>query len=416
MADIFPFQPYDLLLAFAGVALLLITLGHGLLERLNINSTYVYLLVGVLAGLLLDMAPDDPLTALPVVERVAEAAVVIGLVVLGIRIGRPISWSGWQSTVRLILIVKPATMLGVAAAGVWILGLPLGPAVLLAAILAPTDPILAGPLEEHSPEEDPEDEFGLSSEAGLNDGLAFPFVYLGIYLTLQPGGWEGWALEWLLVDLVYAVAVALPLGWLAGRFCGDAYVRLDQRDAVSHSRRLFVPLAMVLAIYGLIEALGGYGFLAAFTAGHGFRHAFEDHPDRLRAFADFAESVDELAKGALLLMVGALIPWSGLWSLRWETLAFALVLMVILRPGLTMLATAGGRFTGEERVYWAWFGIRGIGSLYYLTYALGHGVEGAAAETLFIVTIGTVLASVLLHGLTVRPVLARLRPGEPAEE
>jgi sodium/hydrogen antiporter len=417
MADVFPFQSYDLLLAFAGAALLLITLGHRLLERLNINSTYLYLLAGVLAGpLLLDMAPDDPLVAVPVLERVTEMAVIIGLVVLGIRIGRPISWRGWQSTARLILVVMPGTIIGVAAAGIWILGLPLGPAVLLGAILAPTDPILAGPLEETSAEEDPEDRFGLSTEAGLNDGMAFPFVYLGVYLTLRPDDWQAWAAEWLIFDLIYAVGMALPIGWIAGRICGHTYVALARRDTISRSRRLFVPLALLLAVYGMVEALGGYGFLAAFTAGHGFRHAFEDHPDRLTAFADFTESVDELAKGAVLILVAALIPWAALWALGWTLLAFALALLLVLRPGLTVLAMAGSPFSRRERGYWAWFGIRGIGSVYYLTYALGQGVEGAAAEMLFIVTIGTVLVSIVAHGLSVRPALAWLKPGEPAEE
>jgi sodium/hydrogen antiporter len=417
MAEIFPLHGYDLLLTFVGLALLLITLGRRLLERLNINSTYIYLFAGLLAGpLLLGLAPEDPLTAAPALERVAEMAVIISLVVLGIRIGRPISWDGWQATARLILIGMPLTIIAVTAAAFWILGLPLGPAVLIGAIMAPTDPILAGPLEEHSPEEDPEDEFGLSSEAGLDDGLAFPFIYLGLYLTLQPGEWQSWGVEWFLVDLAYAVGMALPLGWLAGRLCGDVYVKLARQDAVSHTRRLFVPLALLLAVYGLVEALGGYGFLAAFTAGHGFRHAFEDHPDRLRAFADFTESVDELVKGAVLLMVGALMPWSELWAQKGHVLAFALTLILVLRPGLTLLATLGGRFTVEERGYWAWFGIRGIGSIYYLTYALGQGVEDDLARTLFIVVMGTVLVSIIVHGLSVRPVLARLKPGEPAEE
>jgi sodium/hydrogen antiporter len=410
-----PFEPYDAVLLLVGVILLAITLGARLLTSLNVNSTYLYLLAGVLAGpVVLGMAPGDPLDHLAVLERVAEMAVIIGLVVLGIRIGRPISWKGWRSTSRLILIVMPGTILGVAAAGVWILGLPIGPAVLLGAVLAPTDPILAGPVEEESPEEDPEDRFGLSTEAGLNDGLAFPFIYLGLFLTLEPDVTE-WIVRWAVLDLAYAIAMALPLGWIAGRYAGDAYVRLVKKDAVSHKRRLFVPLALLFAVYGLVEALGGYGFLAAFTAGHGFRHAFEDHPDRLVAFADFTESVDELAKAAVLILLGAMIPWGDIWALRWPLLAFSLGLILVIRPALTLLATMGGGFAGRDRAFWAWFGIRGIGSVYYLSYALGHGVEGRVAEVLFTATAATILVSVALHGLSVRPWLARVHPGERVE-
>jgi sodium/hydrogen antiporter len=415
MADIL--HPYDLLLFAAGVTLLVITLGARLLARLNINSTYLYLLVGILAGpAALGMAPDEPLAAIPALERVAELAVIIGLVVLGIRIGRPLSWRGWESTARLILIAMPLTIAAVAAAGVWLLGLALGPAVLLGAILAPTDPILAGPLEEENPEEDPEDRFGLSTEAGINDGFAFPFVYLGLYLTIHPQEWTAWLGRWALVDLAYGVALALPAGWLAGRVCGNLYVRQVRHHGVSPKRRLFVPLALLLAIYGLVEAVGAYGFLAAFAAGHGYRHAFEEHPDRLRAFADFTESVDELAKAAVLVMLGALIPWAELWEMRWSVLAFALILILALRPGLVLLATVRSRFSTAERLYWAWFGIRGIGSVYYLAYALGHDVDGDVARVLFTVTAGTVLVSVLAHGLTVRPWLKRAHPGERVEE
>jgi sodium/hydrogen antiporter len=407
---------YDIFLVLAGLALLVITLGTRLLERLHINSTYIYVLVGILAGpVVLGMAPDEPLAANYTLKRVAELAVTIGLVVLGIRIGRPVSWNGWQSTVRLVLVVMPATILGVAAAGVWILGLAVGPAVLLGAILAPTDPILAGPLEEHSTETDPEDRFGLSSEAGLNDGLAFPFIYLGLYLTVRPAEWSSWIGRWLVLDLVYAVGMALPLGWWIGRLCGRLYVRLMARDAVSRSRRLFVPLALLLAVYGLVEILGGYGFLAAFAAGHGFRIPFESEPDRLTSFADFTESVDELAKAAVLVLMGALVPWSEIWAGRWPLLVFALVLIVVLRPVMTWLATAGGRFSGEERIYWSWFGIRGIGSIYYMAYALEQDLADATARPIMATTLAVVLVSILLHGLSVGPVLKRLKGEEHVE-
>jgi sodium/hydrogen antiporter len=410
------FEKYDILLLLSGLGLLLITLGRKLFERLNLNTTYVYLTVGLLAGpLLLDMAPEDALEAVPVLKRLAEAAVIISLIVLGIRIGRPISWSGWQSTVRLILIVMPATVAAVAAAGVWLLGLAFGPAVLLGAILAPTDPILAGPLEEESSADEAEERFGLSSEAGLNDGFAFPFVYLGLYLTLEPDEWRSWIGDWLLMDLLYAVALALPLGWVIGRICGRSYLKLMQKDEVSHKRRLFVPLALLLSAYGLVEMLGAYGFLAAFSSGLAFRRALAE-ADILDSFASFTESVDELTKAAVLLMVGALLPWAAMMALGWPLLGFALFLIVVIRPVVTLAATVGGGFERLHRVYWAWFGIRGIGSIYYLSYALDNGVEEPAASSLFAITVGTVLVSVLLHGLSVRPFLERFEGEKEVEE
>jgi sodium/hydrogen antiporter len=410
------FDAYDTLLLLLGAGLLLITLGRKLFERLNLNSSYIYLAVGVAAGpLLLDVVPGDAQAAMPVLKRVAEAAVVIGLIVLGIRIGRPLSWSGWQSTARLILLVKPATIAALTAAGMWLLGLPAGPAVLVGAILAPTDPILAGPLEEESPEDESEDRFGLSSEAGFNDGFAFPFVFLGIYLTMEPAAWRSWIGHWLLVDLLYAVALALPLGWLLGHACGRLYGRLMHRDEVSHKRRLFVPLALLLFVYGLVEMVGAYGFLGVFASGLAFRRAVDDQ-EGLGRFADFTESMDELAKAALLIMVGALLPWSGIAALGWRVLAFALLLILVLRPALVMLATAGSSFSMLERTYWGWFGIRGIGSIYYLGFALDRGIDGPLADVIFATVLAVVMVSVFVHGLSVRPFLARVQGRRGIEE
>jgi sodium/hydrogen antiporter len=411
------FDGYDVLLLVLGLGLLAIVLGRLLFERLNLNTTFVYLAIGILAGpLLLQMQPEDALVAMPLLERVSELAVTIGLIVLGMRIGRPLSWRAWRSTSRLILVLMPATIAAVAAAGMMLLGLDLGPAVLLGAILAPTDPILAGPLEEESTESDPEDRFGLSSEAGLNDGLAFPFIYLGLYLTLQPGDAGSWVWYWLVKDLLYAVALGLPLGWFAGRVVGRTYRRRLDDDAVSHRRHLFLPLALLLLAYGLTEALGAYGFLAAFTAGLGFRRAIEDEHERLANFANFTESVDELAKVAVLGMLGALMPWHDMLELGWRGLAFALLLIVIARPALAMMSTAAGGFRRQERIYWAWFGIRGIGSVYYLAYALGHGIEEVMGRQLFALTGITILASVVLHGLTVRPYMHHVKGDSVVEE
>jgi len=401
-------HPYDLLLLAVGLALLATTLGRAVMERFNVTTSFVYLAAGLLVGpLLLDLAPEDPLEATPVLERVAELAVIMSLIVVGIRIGRPISWERWRSVTRLIGIVMPISILGVALTGHWLFGLALGPAILLGAILAPTDPILAGPLEEHDLEDEAEERFGLSGEAGLNDGLAFPFIYFGLYATLQPDGWRGWLGWWVTMDLLYAVAIALPLGWVLGRVVGRVYLDFSGRGAVTKKRTPFLPLALLLAVYGLTEAAGGYGFLAAFTTGLGFRRAMEEHAGELERFADFVESVDDLTRAMVLVMIGALLRVGDLLALGWPLLLFGLLLIVVLRPAVTYLATAGTGFRRLHRLYWGWFGIRGIGSIYYLAYALNQGVDAGIGRTLYTIVVGTVLLSVVLHGLSVRPFLER---------
>jgi sodium/hydrogen antiporter len=396
------FEGYDLLLVGIGLGLLLTAFGKPLLDRLNLNTTFVYLALGLLAGpLLLDLAPGDPLDAMPVLERLAELGVIISLMVIGIRIGRPLSWSAWRSTARLILLVMPLTIAAVALSGHLLLGLALGPALLLGAVLAPTDPILAGPLEEHELADEAEHRFGLSSESGLNDGFAFPFVYLGLYLTWNAGQWQEWILFWAIRDLFYAIALALPAGLVLGRLTGRLYLQLLPRSGKRW--RHFTPLGLLLATYGLVEALGGYGFLAAFTAGLGFRQVMARDWDRLELFADFTESIDELVKVSVLVALGALLRWDDFAALGWPLLVFALLLILVIRPTLTLLATASGAFNHSDRLYWAWFGLRGIGSIYYLGYAINHGLDDDLARTLFVATAAVILVSSILHGLSVRP-------------
>lgn len=402
------FDRYDLLLAAVGVALLITAIGKPLLDRFNLNTTFIYLAVGLIGGpLVLDLAPRDPVLSAGVLERVAELGVIISLVVIGIRIGRPFRWAAWRSTVRLIIVVMPVSIALVAASGYWLLGLALGPAILLAAILAPTDPVLAGPLEEHDLKDEAEHRFGLSSEAGLNDGFAFPFVYLGLYLIGHPSSWDQWLGYWLLRDGLYAIVMALPLGWLAGRLCGWVYLRYMQKQKRGRRWRHFTPLGLLLTTYGLVDALGGYGFLAAFTAGIGFRQELERDWKHLQAFANFTESVDELLKVIILVALGALLRWQEWAAHGWVLLGFILLLLVVIRPLVTWFATVGGRFQTHDRLYWGWFGVRGIGSIYYLCFAVNTGLDRDLAGALFSVVAAVVVASSVLHGLTLGPYLRR---------
>jgi sodium/hydrogen antiporter len=412
------FEPYDLLLIAIGVALLVTTLGVAYLYKLNLSKSYVYLLVGLLAGpWLLGLAPEDPLETLPILERVAEFAVILSLIVVGIRIGRPFTWSAWSSTMRLILLVMPVSIALVAVSGYWLIGLALGPAILLGAVLAPTDPILAGALEEHSLDDESEDRFGISSESGLNDGFAFPFVYLGLSFTAAPDLWQEWMPRWVLKDLLYGVALALPIGFVLGRLTGMWYLERSRRRGVISKRSIFIPLAAILAIYGLVEALGMYGFLASFTAGLGFRRALDEKRDALESFTNFTDSIDDLAKAGTLIVLGSMLRWGEFSAVGWELVAFALILIFLIRPAVTYVATVGGGFRRVHRIYWSWFGIRGVGSIYYASYALGLGVVAdTTARTLLTVTIGTVLASAVIHGLSLRPFIRRWEGEEPPEE
>lgn len=400
---------YDGLLVLAGLALLATTLGIRLLNRFNFPKFFVYFPVGILAGpYALRLAPDDPLDWMGVLERVAEFAVLVSLVVVGLKIGRPLRWRAWRSTARLILLVMPLSIAAFALTGSLALGLAMGPAILLGAILAPTDPVLAGAVQLERPTEDDEMRFGLTSEAGLNDGLAFPFVFLGLYLTLRADEMPGLLAYWALKDVLYAGALGLAAGWLLGHLGGRWFLERADEGHVSHQRRELIPLALLLVAYGAVQILGGYGFLAAFTSGLGFRRAIRDEHDDLVEFTDVTSVLEALAEAACIILLGALFRPGDILALGWGGLVLALVGLLVLRPLVTWVSTLGGGFTTHDRLHWCWFGIRGIGSLYYVAFAITFGLDDPLARTLFAATTLVVLASNVLHGATAYPAVRRL--------
>lgn len=403
------YENYDVLLLYAGLALLATSIGASFLKRWYVSKVIVYLGVGIVAGpLFLKLTPGPVMDHVDLLERVSEFAVIVSLIVAGMKVGRPVGFSRWRSTVRLVLLVMPLSILAVAVTGHFMLGLALGPAILLGAVVAPTDPVVAGGVQLEDPDDDEEMRFGLTTEAGLNDGFAFPFVYLGLYATTKLDEWQAWLPYWAFKDFAYAIALALPLGWVIGRLGGRVFLRERARDAVSPVRRNLVPLALLLSAYGLVEILGAYGFLAAFTTGLGFRRVIEARAtDDLGTFTDTTESVEQFAEAALIILLGSLLPWQDYLALGWPLVAFALVAILVLRPLVVWASTAAGGFSRAHRAYWSWFGIRGIGTIYYTSYALGQGIPGDVAPTLFAAATAVVVTSGILHGSTLAPLMER---------
>lgn len=403
-------DPYELLLAAAGMALLVTTLGVRLLNRLDLPKFFVYFPVGLLAGpLAFGLARGTSLSWLEVLERVTEFAVIVSLLVAGLKIGRPFTWKGWHSTARLILLVMPLTIAAIALTGHWVLGLALGPAILLGAILAPTDPVLAGAVQLDRPADDDDTRFGLTSEAGLNDGFAFPFVYLGLYLTLRADEWPGLGVYWLLKDVLYAVPFGLAVGGVIGYAGGRYLVARADEEALNHRRRTIIPLGLLLVAYGVAETLGTYGFLAAFATGLGFRRAIEERKKALERFAEFSESIESLGEAGSIILLGMIFPAVAIMQLGASGVAVALASILLIRPLVVALSLIGARFDWQPRIYWAWFGIRGIGSLYYLSFAITFGLPETLAWKLFAATALVVVISNVLHGVSVYPMMRYAR-------
>jgi NhaP-type Na+/H+ or K+/H+ antiporter len=403
-------QLSDLVFALIGVGALLAGILPRVVERRPLSMPIAFLGLGMLVFALPLGLPDaDPLRHPKLTEHLTEVGVIVALMGAGLKIDRPLSRRGWASTWRLLAVAMPVTIAAMAFLGWWWAGLVPASALLLGAALAPTDPVLASDVQVGEPtdEEDSEDEvrFALTSEAGLNDGLAFPFVYAAIGMATVSG--LGWAGEWALTDVVYKGIVGVAGGLLVGKLLGKLFFRA-KRESLRLARHSegFLALAATFLAYGLVEVAGGYGFLAVFIAARGIRSAERSH-DYHQVLHDFAEQTERLLTVLLLLLFGGAVVGGLLAPLTWPTALAGLALILVIRPitGYLSLRGAPGR-SAEHWVIGA-FGIRGIGSFYYLSYAVTHarfpGVD------LLWATIGfVVLVSVVVHGIAATPVMRLL--------
>ena len=417
----------DLVYVVAGASLLLAIVLPALLDRWAISAPMVLVAVGIVIGLtpLPDGLPLDPQENRAAIEHVTELAVLVALMGVGLAIDRPLelrnraSWRRWSPTWRLLGITMPLCIAGVALLG-WGAGLAPAAALLLGAVLAPTDPVLASDVQvagpqtgDHEVDEADELRFTLTSEAGLNDGLAFPFVYAAILLATE-GAVQHWALEWVFFYLIGKVALGVLAGLLVGRVL--AYVAFRSASPslrVAERGESLLALAALITAYGVGEVVHGYGFLAVFVCAMTFRSAERDH-DYHAAMHEVAERLERLLTLFVLLVLGIALTRGLLASLDWRGVAMGLALIFLVRPaaGLLGLAPLGSRsspLTGPQRWAAAFFGVRGVGSIYYLAYAAGE-VEEFGADWLWSTVGFTIVASVLVHGALASPVMRRVDP------
>lgn len=401
-------DPYIVVLTGFGAVVLLTAWLPMVLKEMPLSLPIVC--VGL--GAALFAFPDVPGTPpnakdhITIIERLTEFVVIISLMGAGLKLDRPFAWRHWIVTWRLLGIAMPITIVALAALGHWLLGLGLATALLLAASLAPTDPVLASDVQVGGPGEGGEDEmrFALTSEAGLNDGLAFPFVYLAIALAGAASLGDAKLGEWFTVYVVWKVAAGVAVGYVVGYALGWLTFRLPNRARLSRTGDGFVALGVTCLAYGLTELAYGYGFLAVFVAALALRRVERGH-DYHQRLHEFAEEVERLLMMVLLVMFGAAITGGGLLkALTWEAAAFALLTLFLVRPVAALIGLRGYPGDPRERGVIAFFGIRGLGTFYYMAYALGK--EGFEQQDLLLATVGlTVLISIVLHGVTVTPIM-----------
>ena len=420
----------ELVYLLLGCSLLLAAVLPQLLHRWALSAPIVLVATGMLIGLIPSLADVelDPVAARPVVEHVTEITVLVALMGVGLALDRPLrlreraSWRAWSPAWRLLGIAMPLTVGAVALLAWGPLGVAAPAAVLLGAALSPTDPVLASDVQVEGPtlegdveeiDEDDEVRFALTSEAGLNDGLAFPFVYAAIFLATV-GPVSQWGVEWLAWNLVGKVVVGVVVGVLVGW----AMARLAFR-APSRSLRLaevgepLLALAALLLAYGAAELVGGYGFLAVFACALTVRSVERDH-DYHRHMHDVVARLETLLTLVVLLGLGFALTNGLLAHLDWRGVLVALALVLVIRPVVGWLSFLGHRtqvgaqgLDHRERLVVAFFGVRGVGSIYYVAYAAG--AASFPEERWLWSTVGfTVALSVVLHGILATPVMTWL--------
>lgn len=411
-AAFFTLDPYHQLLAGAGAVVILAFWAPRLISRDEPTAAPLMILLGAAAALLIPVF-DNPLDprALPGIwELCSEFAVIIALFGAGLRIDRLGPARRWMPTLRLLLIAMPLTIAATALLGVWLSGLTLAGALLLGALLAPTDPVLAADVQVGPPHRGGEHpvRFALTTEAGMNDGLAFPFVYLAIAVALQ-GHPANWLVEWLAIDVAWRIAVGAAAGWIGARLLGHVLFSVPRGALLADTGGSgVIALAGVMLCYGSTELAEGYGFIAVAVLGLSLRRIEADHRYH-RHLHDFSEVLEQAVTALLLVTLGTTLP-SLFASLGWAEIALALLFLVLVRPLAALLALQGSSLSPTGRAVTAVYGVRGIGSIYYLSYAQSH-VEFHDEGLLWTITALVILLSTMIHGFSVAWAMARLERG-----
>ena len=416
--------------ALVGAILLVMGVASTVLKRVPVTSAMLYLAVGLLLGPTgLDAFRFNPLQEAPLLEVLTEVAVLISLFSAGVKMPVPFAFMAWRAPLLLATLSMAVTVGLVAAFAFYVLGLPLGAGILLGAIVAPTDPVLATDVQSRHPGDRDRLRFTLTSEAGMNDGTAFPFVMLGLGLLGLHGLGEG-GVRWVLVDVLWGMAGGVGIGVVAGVALARLGWWLRGAPQKHHLLDDFLGLGLIALVYGVSVQLHALGFLAVFFAAVALRQTemklaglavpaaqaaaplegdapVEPPPESPPTVSEgslvFKEHLERLSELMLVLLLGGSL-YLDSWS--WPAVGLALFLFAVARPLSVFVGLLGTRTPRRMLGMTGWFGVRGIGSLYYLMYAIQHGLPEALALQLMQLTLIVVALSILLHGLSVKPMMS----------
>ena len=392
---------YFVSITVVGLAALGVTWIPSLTKKIHVSYAIFFLVMGMVLYLLIDELPwPNPFRMEEQTVHLTELIVIIALMSTGLRIDHPFSFKEWRAPFRLVSITMLLSIVAMIALGLWVLGFDIASAVLLGAVLAPTDPVLAADVQVGPPNQGNNDDvrFSLTAEAGLNDGMAFPFTWMAVLLVGAASTGEPWLGEWVSKYLLYKIVAGVVIGFVIGKGMTYLFFHLPEKHKMLQVRDGLVALSATLFTYGITELASGYGFIAVFVAAITIRNyeMGHDYHEKLHAFTDQIERI--LLAVLLLLFGGSLV--EGI--LGYLTLPMALVgvgFVLLIRPLSGMAGLLGVPMKTREKWAVSFFGIRGIGSFFYLSFALSEA-EFPYQKEIWSLTAFVVLLSVVMHGLS----------------
>jgi NhaP-type Na+/H+ or K+/H+ antiporter len=403
---------YLLLITLIGLAAFGMAWMPSVTKRSGISYSIIYVTAGVLIYTLFPgVFPEpDPVAHNNATLRLSEMVVIISLMGTGIRIDRRFTFKNWATPIKLIFIAMLISIAAAAFLGYHLLGFDIASAVLLGAVLAPTDPVLASDVQVGPPNAGRKSEtrFSLTAEAGLNDGMAFPFTWLAIIYSLQALGAGGGDLgNWFGYHLLYKLIGGMLIGILFGRLSGYLVFRLSEKSSFLKTQDGFLGISLTLLVYGVAELLHVYGFISVFICAYTLRHFEKDHEyhDELHSFTDQAE---RLLVAVLLILFGGSLVSGILDPLTWKMALFSAIFLFIIRPIAGFFSVAGSKIHIKEKLAISFFGIRGMGSVFYLAFAFKES-KFLFVDELWAIIAFTILLSVFIHGLTATPIMKYLK-------
>lgn len=378
-------------------------------ERTNISYSIVYVLIGVLLYLVIGELPfPDPLWKKDFTLHFTELIVIISLMATGLKIDQPFLFKTWSVPFRLVIVTMLLSIAVVTFLGWWSLGFDLASALLLGAVLAPTDPVLASDVQVGPPHETHGDNirFSLTAEAGLNDGMAFPFTWLAISLVVIQQSDSNMIAEWFLWDFVYKISIGVISGLILGRSLAYLLFRFSEKNKLFATSDGFVAVSITLMVYGVTELIRGYGFIAVFVAAIALRNFEMNHKYHQRLH-DFIEQIERLFLAILLILFGGSLAMGLIDQLTWQMALFGLCFVFIIRPVTAYAALINTKLHFKEKMAISFFGIKGAGSFFYLAFALKQ-IHFTSDGELWSMTGFIVLLSIIIHGFSASWLMKKL--------